>query len=181
MSAPVTGKLCELTKEGFMNYKNLLFVTYFLSTGVLAAGNYASVELTHLNPTNAKSTWLREKQFMPRYPVELAMKGITGCGIFKVIVDESGSTESIDLISSVPKKVISKPVTKVIKDWSWTLADGKSPIREEKLLRLDFCMEGVQRKNLFQNVSNRQQWRANNVHTKKSYRPQRQARIQKIG
>ena len=125
-----------------MNYKNLLFVICFLSTGVLAAGNYASVELTHLNPTFAESTWLREKQFMPRYPVELAMKGIAGCGIFKVIVDESGSTESIDLISSVPKKVISRPVTKVIKDWDWTLADGKPPIREEKLLRLDFCMGG---------------------------------------
>tara|TARA_B100002049_G_C15847470_1_gene277799 strand:+ start:27 stop:548 length:522 start_codon:yes stop_codon:yes gene_type:complete len=138
----LSGVLCELTKEGFMNYKNLLFVICFLSTGVFAAGNYASVELTHLNPTFAESTWLREKQFMPRYPVELAMKGIAGCGIFKVIVDESGSTESIDLISSVPKKVISRPVTKVIKDWDWTLADGKPPIREEKLLKLDFCMGG---------------------------------------
>ncbi|WP_334020148.1 energy transducer TonB [Alteromonas sp. S015] len=125
-----------------MNYMKVLFVTYFLSTGGFAASNYASVELTHLNPTQVKSTWLREKQFMPRYPVKMAMKGITGCGIFKVIVDKNGSTESIELISSVPKKVISKPVTKVIKGWSWTLADGKSPIREEKLLRLDFCIGG---------------------------------------
>ncbi|WP_372871638.1 energy transducer TonB [Shewanella sp.] len=125
-----------------MNYKNALLPLCFLSTGALAASNYASVELTHLEPTKTESTWLREKQFMPRYPVELAMKGIAGCGIFKVIVDERGSTESIDLISSVPEKVIFKPVTKVIKDWDWMLADGKSPIREEKLLRLDFCMGG---------------------------------------
>ena len=140
--APVIGKLCELTKEGFMNYKNALLPLCFLSTGALAATNYASVELTHLEPTKTESTWLREKQFMPRYPVELAMKGVAGCGIFKVIVDESGATESISLISSVPKKVISRPATKVIKDWEWTLASDKSPIREEKLLRLDFCMGG---------------------------------------
>lgn len=132
----------EPTKEGCMNYKNLLFVIYFLSTGTLAAVNYASVELTHLKPTITETTWLREKQFMPRYPVELARKGIVGCGVFKVIVDESGLTESIELISSVPKKVISKPVTKVIQDWEWTLAKSKSPTREEKLLRLDFCMGG---------------------------------------
>ena len=69
----------EPTKEGCMNYKNLLFVIYFLSTGTLAAVNYASVELTHLKPTVTETTWLREKQFMPRYPVELARKGIVGC------------------------------------------------------------------------------------------------------
>lgn len=125
-----------------MNYKNLLFIICFLSTGSLAAVNHASVELTHLKPTIAETTWLREKQFMPRYPIELARKGIAGCGVFKVIVEESGLTESIELISSVPKKVIAKPVTKVIQDWEWTLAKSKSPTREEKLLRLDFCMGG---------------------------------------
>jgi len=125
-----------------MNYKNLLFITCFLSTGTFASSNYATVELTHLEPTENESTWLRDKQFIPRYPVELAMKGISGCGIFKVVVDEKGSTESVTLERSVPKKVIAKPATKVIKDWDWTLANGNSPIREEKLLRLDFCMGG---------------------------------------
>ena len=132
----------ELTKEGFLNYKNTLLPLYFLSAGTFAATNYASVELTLLEPTKNESSWLRDKQFMPRYPVELAMKGIAGCGLFKVVVDKSGSTESINLISSVPKKLISKPATEVIKSWDWALANGKSPISEEKLLRLDFCMGG---------------------------------------
>lgn len=30
----------------------------------------------------------------------------------------------------------------VIKEWNWTLANGKSPASEEKLIRLDFCMGG---------------------------------------
>ena len=125
-----------------MNYKNTFLPLCFLSTGALAASNYASVELTHLEPTKTESTWLRDKQFMPRYPVELAMKGVAGCGIFKVKVDKSGSTESITLISSVPDKIISKPASEVIKDWDWKLAEAKTPAGEEKLLRLDFCMGG---------------------------------------
>ncbi|WP_218312323.1 energy transducer TonB [Alteromonas antoniana] len=125
-----------------MSYRNTILSLCLLSTGALAGDNYASVELTLLEPAHSESTWLREKQFMPRYPVELAMKGIAGCGIFNVVVDESGSTESIKLISSVPGKVISKPASEVIKDWNWTLANGKSPKSEEKLLRLDFCMGG---------------------------------------
>jgi hypothetical protein len=142
LSAPLFLPLCELTKEGFMNYKNLLFTICFLSTGTLAASNYASVELTYLEPTKTESTWLRDKEFMPRYPVELAMKGVAGCGVFKVTVDKNGSTESITLISSVPKKTISKPATDVIKDWHWKLAEDKTAVSEEKLLRLDFCMGG---------------------------------------
>ena len=67
---------------------------------------------------------------------------VAGCGIFKVVIDESGTTESITLINSVPKKFVSKPAIKVIKNWNWTLANGKSPMREEKLLRLDFCIGG---------------------------------------
>ncbi|WP_088329418.1 energy transducer TonB [Lacimicrobium sp. SS2-24] len=125
-----------------MNYKKALLPLCFLSTGALAANNYASVELTHLQPTKTDSTWLREKQFMPRYPIELAMKGVAGCGVFNVEVDENGSTERITLISSVPEKVISKPAINVIKDWDWKLAEGKMPASEEKLLRLDFCMGG---------------------------------------
>ncbi len=92
-----------------MIYKNTILPLCFLSTSVLAANNYASVELTYLQPTKAQSTWLREKQFMPRYPVELAMKGIAGCGIFKVKVDENGQTERVTLVSSVPEKIISPP------------------------------------------------------------------------
>lgn len=129
-----------------MIYKNTILPLCFLSTSVLAANNYASVELTHLQPTKAQSTWLREKQFMPRYPVELAMKGIAGCGIFKVKVDENGQTESVTLVSSVPEKIISQPAANVINDWSWTLAEGKMPASEEKLLRLDFCMGGSTKK-----------------------------------
>ena len=31
------------------------------------------------------------------YPMDLAMKGIAGCGIFKVTVDENGKTDNVEL------------------------------------------------------------------------------------
>lgn len=125
-----------------MIYRKVLFSLLILSHSAFAASNYGSVELTHLEPTKAESTWLRKKQFMPRYPMELAMKGIVGCGIFKVEVDEKGKTQNITLLNSLPKRVISRPAIKVMKKWDWVLAEGKTAKSEEKLLRLDFCISG---------------------------------------
>jgi len=72
--------------------------------------------------------------------MKLAQKGIAGCGIFKVNVDAEGTTKSITLVNSVPKRVIEKPAARVIEEWEWTLAEGKSAANEEKLIRLDFCL-----------------------------------------
>ncbi len=126
-----------------MKYRNIFLALQFLlpAAGV-AAANYASVGLTHIEPIKTEATWLRDKQFMPRYPIEMAMEGVAGCGIFKVSVDKEGTTSSITLVSSVPEKSIAGPATGVIKEWNWTLANGKSPAGEEKLIRLDFCMGG---------------------------------------
>lgn len=70
------------------------------------------------------------------------MKGIAGCGVFKVTVDENGKTDNVELVSSIPKKVIYKPAKKVIKSWEWKNISGKPNLAEEKLIRLDFCMGG---------------------------------------
>lgn len=126
-----------------MNYKTLFLISLFIAPISVAAANQATVELTHISPTKEESTWVREKQFTPRYPMELAMKGVIGCGIFKVKVNANGSTDSIELVNSMPKKVIFKPAKKVIKDWDWKLAKGKIEVPEEKLIRLDFCMGGT--------------------------------------
>jgi hypothetical protein len=107
-----------------------------------ASANYAEVKLTHINPLKSESQWTRVKQFTPMYPMELAMKGIAGCGVFKVTVDEKGKTDKVELVSSVPKKVIFKPSKKVIKKWKWKNVTGLTNASEEKLLRLDFCMGG---------------------------------------
>ena len=123
-----------------MLYRASLLLISLLSADSFATTLYGTVELTHLSPTQAESTWLREKQVVPRYPMKLAQKGIAGCGIFKVNVDAKGTTKRITLVNSVPKKVIEKPAAEVIKEWDWILVEGKLPANEEKLIRLDFCL-----------------------------------------
>ncbi|MFT4655451.1 MAG: protein TonB [Patiriisocius sp.] len=108
----------------------------------VSANNFADVKLTHIKPEKFDAQWIRTEQFTPMYPMDLAMKGITGCGIFKVTVDENGKTDNVELISSIPKKVIYKPAKKVIKKWKWQNISGHPNATEEKLIRLDFCMGG---------------------------------------
>lgn len=108
----------------------------------VSANNFSDVKLTHINPEKSAALWVRTKQFTPMYPMELAMKSIAGCGVFKVTVDENGNTDDVKLVSSIPKKVIYKPAKKVIKTWDWEITPGHAKAAEEKLIRLDFCMGG---------------------------------------
>ncbi|MFY8352061.1 energy transducer TonB [Pseudoalteromonas sp. SSM20] len=103
---------------------------------------FADVKLTHLEPTQEKANWIREKQVTPKYPISLAKKGIAGCGIFKVVVNEQGKTDSVELIQSVPEKVIYKPSKKIIRKWNWVQAQNGNAVAEEKLIRLDYCLGG---------------------------------------
>lgn len=117
----------------------LLLVLPFVTA---ANTNYADVKLSHIEPSKADALWIRAKQFTPMYPIELAMKGISGCGVFKVVVNEKGETAKVELVSSIPKKKFFKPVKKVIKKWTWKNVSGQANALEEKHLRLDFCMGG---------------------------------------
>lgn len=89
-----------------------------------SANNFADVKLTHIKPEKSDAQWIRVKQVTPMYPMELAMKGVDGCGVFKVTVDENGKTDSVELISSIPKKVIYKLAKKVINKWKWKNISG---------------------------------------------------------
>ena len=117
-------------------------------SAVAQANNYADVKLTHLDPEKSAATWVRTKQVTPRYPMDLAMKGIAGCGVFKLTVDEDGNSQDIELVSSIPKKVIFKPAKKVIKKWRWENVSGQPNQAEEKesfrsLLIEDMNQDGI--------------------------------------
>jgi len=118
----------------------LLLALPFISTAKTT--HYGSVKLTHLDPVSSESIWLRKNQVSPRYPIEMARNGVTGCGIFKFNINEEGKAKNIELVSSVPKKVIYKPAKKIIKKWKWSNVSNETNRSEEKLIRLDFCMGG---------------------------------------
>lgn len=106
------------------------------------ATNYADVHITYMQPAAADTIWSREKQVTPLYPLELARKGVIGCGVFNVSIDENGKATEVSLVSSVPEKVIARPASKVIRDWQWVNNSGQANAPEQKLIRLDFCMGG---------------------------------------
>ena len=101
---------------------------------------YSDVNLTHITSLKEDAIWTRKNPVTPKYPMKLASSDIAGCGIFKVIVNEQGETDSVELITSVPKKEIFKPSKKVIKNWEWAKSDDKLAKAEEKTIRLDYCM-----------------------------------------
>tara|TARA_Y100000034_G_scaffold135388_1_gene207120 strand:- start:2103 stop:2495 length:393 start_codon:yes stop_codon:yes gene_type:complete len=103
---------------------------------------YGDVKLTHIKPMKEEANWIRKKQVTPKYPVLLARNGIAGCGIFKVVVNEKGKTDSVELIQSIPEKVIFKPSKKIIKKWKWVQSSNGESKKEEKIVRLDYCLGG---------------------------------------
>ncbi|EGM77762.1 Gram-negative bacterial tonB protein [Rheinheimera sp. A13L] len=120
----------------------LLSIT--LSTAVSAAPmSYGYTILTELKPLQHEALWTRVNPVPPLYPVDMARKGVAGCGVFKVIIDKEGETESVELMSSVPAKGVARGATKVIKKWQWHNTTGKPDSAEEKIMRLDFCMGGT--------------------------------------
>jgi len=125
--------------------KKTLAIMSLLALPVINAAkttHYADVKLTHLTPVKSEAQWLRAKQVTPKYPIKLAMNGVTGCGVFKLTVNQDGRTEDIELVASVPEKVIYQPAKKIIKNWAWQKTSEQSAEAEEKLIRLDFCMGG---------------------------------------
>ncbi len=126
-----------------MKQKFLIFIMFSMLTSVpVRAMNYAHVTLTELQPTPQQALWSRTKQVTPAYPVEMAMKGIVGCGVFKISIDKDGKTESIDLVTSVPAAAAFKSAKKELKQWKWHNTTGKPDAAEQKILRLYYCMGG---------------------------------------
>lgn len=97
----------------------------------------------NITPIKEDVIWTRKQQVTPKYPMKLARSSIAGCGIFKVVINEQGKTDSVELISSIPKKVIFKPSKKVIKKWKWAKSDNAIAKAEEKTIRLDYCIGGT--------------------------------------
>jgi TonB family protein len=103
---------------------------------------YADVQVTNLAPTN-DFIWERANKNTPKYPVELARSGTIGCAVLSFNISDSGKTENIEVINSLPKKSLGKQSLKMLKKWEWvptsTVADS---VPEKRTLRFDFCMGG---------------------------------------
>jgi TonB family protein len=114
------------------------------SAGALAKNKtfYADVQVTDVAPTS-DFIWKRANQNTPKYPIELARSGIKGCAVLSFNISESGKTENVEIIDSVPKKHIGKYSRKMLKKWRWVPATTVAEsVPEKRTLRLDFCIGG---------------------------------------
>jgi periplasmic protein TonB len=103
---------------------------------------YADVQVTDITPTS-DFIWERANQNTPKYPIDLARSGIKGCSVLSFNISESGKTENVEVIHSVPKKYLGKYSRKMLKKWKWVPASTVAePVPEKRTLRLDFCMGG---------------------------------------
>ncbi|WNC68803.1 energy transducer TonB [Thalassotalea nanhaiensis] len=123
------------------NLTLVAFVLVTLSTGSLAKNKhfYADVQVTDISPTS-DFIWKRANQNTPKYPIELARSGIRGCAVLSFDISESGETENVEIISSVPKKHLGKYSRKMLKKWKWVPVSAVEFTSEKRTLRLDFCM-----------------------------------------
>jgi len=120
----------------------IAFVLMSVSISSLAKKIYADVQVTDINPTS-NFTWQRENKNTPKYPIELARSGVRGCAILSFDISQSGKTENVEIINSLPKKSIGKYSRRMLKKWQWVpvSTEGISTV-EKRTLRLDFCMGG---------------------------------------
>jgi TonB family protein len=126
--------------------KNLLTLSSLLlltvSTSSIAKNIYGDVQVTDIEPAN-NFIWERANKKTPKYPIELARSGIRGCAVLSFNISDSGKTENVEIINSIPKKHLGKYSRKMLKKWKWIPASSVAETAPEKrTLRLDFCMGG---------------------------------------
>ncbi|WP_119967718.1 energy transducer TonB [Shewanella japonica] len=119
----------------------ILFLAVISVSTIAVTSIYADVQVTNVKPTS-DFAWQRENKNTPKYPIELARSGIRGCAVLSFNITESGETEDVEIISSIPNKQLGKFSRKMIKKWNWTAATGtEETIAEKRIVRLDFCFD----------------------------------------
>ena len=127
----------------------MMLKTYFFllasvfSTPLFAAGNsvfYADVKLTYIDTQEAQFSWRRKDNTTPKYPVKLAKKGIAGCSVLKITINDNGRASIDESLSYFPNKTILKESKKLVKSWKWLKKDALN--RSEATVRIDYCMGG---------------------------------------
>ena len=103
---------------------------------------HADIQVTNVEPTS-DFVWERANPNTPKYPIELARSGIRGCAVLSFNISDSGKTENVEVINSLPKMYVGKYSRKMLKKWKWVPAENVAETAPEKrILRLDFCMGG---------------------------------------
>ncbi|WP_428847801.1 energy transducer TonB [Shewanella abyssi] len=87
--------------------------------------------------------WQSTNRTPPQYPMEMARTSLAGCAILSFNISDSGTTENVQVIKSVPNKDLGKHSRYMVKKWRWDAANNDSnPASEKRTLRMDYCIGG---------------------------------------
>jgi TonB family protein len=91
-----------------------------------------------------KEYWVVEKRQEPKYPLEAAKKGLSGCVELIVGINKDGKTSGYKVKKSYPKGVFDNHAAASLKKWEWSATEGnidRIPVLTS--IQLDFMVSGA--------------------------------------
>ncbi|WOH38563.1 energy transducer TonB [Thalassotalea fonticola] len=120
--------------------KKLMFVGIFTLCGCTSV---AQKPTKYIDLTNKKDEviqyWEEKREIAPRYPRKAAIKAITGCVEFSLIINSEGKAFDPRIIKSYPNDIFNYQALKAIKKWEWQpTKENSAKIAVLTTIQLDF-------------------------------------------
>ena len=71
------------------------------------------------NKNALEEMWIVSKNDYPKYPIDAAKKGISGCVDFSFVINGDGKAQNIQVIKAIPDSTFIQSATKSLKKFRW--------------------------------------------------------------
>ena len=124
--------------------RRILFLTIVLTLS--ACNSTPNIKNNEIQPVDFRGDksaleemWVVSKNDYPRYPIDAARKGISGCVEFSFVINSEGKAQNIQVIKAIPDSTFIRSATKSLKNFRWQPAELNS-LRQPAIttLQLDF-------------------------------------------
>lgn len=126
-----------------MKLYKLFLITLLVGCSSTTEEQETRVDINALDLTRDKSKtenyWVVTNRSYPKYPVNAARKGISGCVEFSFVIDKLGKAQNIQIINSVPENTFNKAAMKSMKEFRWAATKNNDSLQPVlTTLQLDF-------------------------------------------
>jgi TonB family protein len=96
------------------------------------------------NKNALEEMWIVSKNDYPKYPIDAAKKGISGCVDFSFVINGDGKAQNIQVIKAIPDSTFIQSATKSLKKFRWQPTELNN-LRQPAIttLQLDFSTTPV--------------------------------------
>lgn len=129
--------------------RRILFLTIALTLS--ACNSTPNIKNNEIQPVDLRGDksaleemWVVSKNDYPRYPIDAARKGISGCVDFSFVINSEGKAQNIQVIKAIPDSTFIRSATKSLKNFRWQPTELNS-LRQPAIttLQLDFSTTPV--------------------------------------